>query len=78
MQPFDEQIHGHHVVVQPDDADPPDSNRAVIRLGVRRFVAQLDSELGWTCPTLPFRGYASPQDLARALAASHSVDDQTG
>jgi len=73
---IEEQIHGHPVVVQPDPAHPSDADRVEILLGERRFLARLDDDLGYSCSALPFRGYASPLALARALAASHSAGSE--
>ena len=78
VQKIEQQLHGHRVVVAPDDADPSHAGRAMVAIDEQTFVTRLDDELGWTCAALPFRGYASPLAVARALAASLSMSEQPG
>jgi hypothetical protein len=72
----EQELYGHRVVVAPDDADPPSAAKVVITVGDRRFGARLDSEIGWSCAAMPFRGHASPMELAERLAASLGAEEE--
>lgn len=72
MQRSEREHLGHRVVIEPED----DATRIVILLDERRFGARLDGDLGWSCPALPFRGYATPDELADALAASFTAEQE--
>ncbi|MCA9650126.1 MAG: hypothetical protein H6712_35225 [Myxococcales bacterium] len=73
MDRTERELLGHRVVIQPGGEG---GDRLVILLDERRFEARLDGDLGWSCSSLPFRGYASPDALAEALAASFTAEPE--
>jgi hypothetical protein len=75
VPPDERAIHGHRVVIT---SDPAQADRVEIAVGERRVAARLDSEIGWSCAAVPFRGYASPQELAQVLAASYAAAEPEG